>query len=282
MRAGVLSALPAAPPPSPAAEVDPELLRALRRILTATVSSAGLLTLELQVCGLPQLSLLVRSRSRAEVTGLAVWPTVLDRSEWHGGVLLVATAAAADAPRRAAVHSAALLTADRLTAEQRRLNAEQLASHAVELAGIDPLTGLGNRRTWRRVLDEEAVRAARYARSTAVVVVDLDGLKRINDGQGHAAGDAHLLRAATAVQQAARSVDVVCRLGGDEFGVLAPETAADGAVRLADRLRRQLDEAGVPASVGLATTESGELEHAWQLADQDMYRHKRSRGRGAG
>lgn len=151
---------------------------------------------------------------------------------------------------------------DLIVADRRRLEAEELATRATALAGVDALTGLGNRRTWRRALDEEAARACRYDRASAIVVVDRDGLKLINDERGHAAGDAHLQRAAAAVRAASRSVDIVCRLGGDEFGVLAPETGAEGASRLASRLHAELDAAGVQASLGAATSADGDLEQA--------------------
>lgn len=280
MSAG-LAATPLAAASEELAEADySAVLRPVRRVLTAAVSAADLITLELQVCGLPQLSLLVRSRSTPDVPGLAVWPTIIGPCAWHGGVVLVATAVSADGARRVAVHSAVTLIADLLTAERRRLDAELLASRAVELAGVDALTGLGNRRTWRRALDEEAARATRYSRSSGVIVVDLDGLKGINDAQGHAAGDAHLLRAAGAVRAASRSVDVVCRLGGDEFGVLAPETGPEGVARLATRLRAGLLESGVRASIGVATTSDGDLERAWHEADSEMYLHKRARTAG--
>lgn len=263
--------------PPPRTEPDVGLRSSVLRLLTSAVSSAQLTTLELQVCGLPEVSLLVRTASPNPVPELAVWPTVLPPCAWHEGLLLVATAPRADAARRAAVHDVATVVGELVVADRRRVEAEELASRAIELAGVDALTGLGNRRTWRRALDEEAARATRYARSSAVVVVDLDGLKRINDDQGHAAGDAHLQRAAAAVRAASRSVDVVCRLGGDEFGVLAPETGAEGASRLASRLRAELDASGVQASIGVATSSDGDLEQAWHLADGEMYLHKRRR-----
>lgn len=269
---------PALCAPMELAEADyTSLLRPLRRVLRATVSSAGLITLELQVRGLPQLSTLVRGNSSDAVPGLALWPTILGGNAWHEGVLLVASAVSADAQRRVAVHGAATIVADLVTAERRRLGAELAASQAVELAGIDSLTGLGNRRTWRRALDEEAARATRYDRCSTIVVVDLDGLKRLNDEQGHAAGDAYLQKAADAVSAASRSVDVVCRLGGDEFGLLAPETGPEGATHLVGRLRDQLQAAGVRASLGAASALDGDLERAWHRADAEMYEHKRSR-----
>jgi hypothetical protein len=161
VRTAPMAGPPACAPPELADADHSCLLRPLRSVLRATVSSADLITLELQVCGLPQLSLLVRGKSSIPVPGMALWPTVLEGNGWHDGLLLVASAVSADAQRRVAVHGAATIVADLLTAERRRLGAELVASRAVELAGIDALTGLGNRRTWRRALDEEAARAAR-------------------------------------------------------------------------------------------------------------------------
>ena len=264
------------PPPADTGE----LAGAIRRVVAATVSSAGLTTLELQACGLPQLTLMVRGTTPPTSGQLAVWPTLLGPCAWHGGLLLVATAPAADAVRRVAVHDAATIVGELLVADRRRVQAESLATRAIELAGVDALTQLGNRRTWRRALEEEGARALRYRRNTSVVVVDLDGLKRINDEQGHAAGDEHLQRASAAVRAASRSVDVVCRLGGDEFGLLAPETDVEGASRLATRLRAEHASAGVEASIGVATTSDGDLESAWQLAAGEMYRHQRRRSPG--
>lgn len=262
---------------APELVVESSLVVAVRRVLVGTLAPAGLTTLELQVCERPELSLLARSGSTRRLLELVVWPTVLPPCPWFDGLLLVATGPTADAARRAAVHDAATLISELVIADRRRVEAEELAERAVELAGIDALTSLGNRRTWRRALEEETTRATRYPRSTSIVVVDLDGLKRINDEQGHAAGDAHLQRAGAAVSAASRAVDVVCRLGGDEFGVLAPETGVEGASRLAARLRAELEEAGVPASIGVATTSDADLEGAWHLADGEMYRHKRQR-----
>ena len=262
---------------APAQTAESGLVVAARRVLVGTLASAGLTTLELQVSGLPELSLMVRCGSPRGLPALAVWPTVLPPCPWYDGLLVIATACSADAARRVAVHDATTLISELVVADRRRIEAEALAERAVELAGIDALTSLGNRRTWRRALEEEATRATRYPRCTSIVVVDLDGLKRINDEQGHAAGDAHLQRAGAAVSAASRAVDVVCRLGGDEFGVLAPETGVEGASKLAARLRAELEEAGVPASIGVATTSDADLEGAWHLADGEMYRHKRQR-----
>ena len=108
-------------------------------------------------------------------------------------------------------------------------------------------------------------------------MLDIDGLKQINDSGGHAAGDAFIVRAAQALRTAARQNDVVARLGGDEFAMLAIECDRAGAEALLARTRLALREAGVPASVGMATRDPASgLQAAWERADQAMYADKRS------
>ena len=250
---------------------------AVTRVLTAALRAGGLVSLELQVVELPPLSTRVVAPSAARAERLEAWMETADRCTWHEGMLLIAVAPDARPVRRAVVADALSILEELVVGDRRRAEAELLADHAMDLAGIDSHTQLGNRRTWRRALDDEAARAVRYDAETTIAVIDLDGLKRINDSQGHAAGDAHLLNAARAVKAASRNVDVVCRLGGDEFAVLAPETGADGARRLATRLLHALGEAGVQASIGVATRRDGDLEQAWRDADSDMYEHKRRR-----
>ena len=117
----------------------------------------------------------------------------------------------------------------------------------------DPLTGVGNRRAWDRLLEAEEARCHRYGSVASLVAIDLDELKRVNDRQGHAAGDRLLRRAAQVIDSTRRAADVVARLGGDEFGVLAVECDEPAAKVLADRLRGALEAAGIRASVGHAT-----------------------------
>jgi diguanylate cyclase (GGDEF)-like protein len=140
----------------------------------------------------------------------------------------------------------------------------------------DPLTGVGNRRAWDRLLEAEEARCQRYGSVASLVAIDLDELKRVNDRAGHAAGDRLLLRTAQVIDSTRRAADVVARLGGDEFGVLAVECDEPAAKVLADRLRGALDAAGIRASVGHATRHpTGTLAQAWSAADADMYAHKR-------
>jgi diguanylate cyclase len=140
----------------------------------------------------------------------------------------------------------------------------------------DPLTGVGNRRAWDRLLDAEEARCRRYGSVASLVAIDLDELKRVNDRDGHAAGDHLLRRTAEVIDSTRRAADVVARLGGDEFGVLAVECDEPAAKVLAGRLRGALEAAGIRASVGHATRQpSGTLAQAWSAADAEMYAHKR-------
>lgn len=249
----------------------------MTKTLTSAVRAAALATLQLHVPGSPELDILVRGAAARRSGQLRLWPVKIAPTGWHDGLLLVACAADPTDNAPAIVQNAADLINELLCVDRRRLQAELLARHAIELASVDPLTQLGNRRSWLKALQEEERRAVRYQAQSSIAVIDLDGLKRINDNEGHAAGDAQLLNAARAIKGGARSVDVVCRLGGDEFAVLAPETGPEGASRLASRLLQALGQAGVQASVGVATSADGSLERAWHEADAEMYRHKRQR-----
>ena len=145
---------------------------------------------------------------------------------------------------------------------------------------LDPLTGLVNRRGWQLLLDREEQRCSRYGAVASVLVLDLDGLKAVNDREGHPAGDALLQRAGAVLREAFRSTDVVARLGGDEFGVLAIETDPVAALHERARLQGLFDRAGVPASIGVAARGPAEgLAGAWVAADTDMYRVKKAKPR---
>ncbi len=152
-----------------------------------------------------------------------------------------------------------------------------------QLATRDPLTDVLNARAFAEELAQELRRNRRYGRPLALIYLDLDDFKRVNDAHGHATGDAVLRLVADAMRRAVRQADVVGRLGGDEFGVLMPET--DGAVAhaAADRLATGIRTVfrgtpSVTASIGVVAvggTEAGadELLHA---ADQAMYEAKRT------
>ena len=124
------------------------------------------------------------------------------------------------------------------------------------LSVTDPLTGLANRRELERRLAEERARARRHRQPTAVLLIDVDRLKDINDQRGHRAGDHALLAVADALRAVTRATDLPARLGGDEFELLAPETCALDASSLASRLRAELArttaDPRVTVSIGIA------------------------------
>lgn len=163
------------------------------------------------------------------------------------------------------------------------LATERRARDAEAEAATDALTGAGSRRHWERLLGSEEARCARYGHAACVVAVDLDGLKSINDTEGHRAGDERLRAAAAALALASRATDIVARVGGDEFAILAVDTDLRTGRVLVARLVQALAEAGVPASLGLAERTAGSgLPGAWAEADRRMYAAKRRRGRAGG
>ena len=164
-------------------------------------------------------------------------------------------------------------------AAERALDAERRRSERAERSSrTDALTGVGNRRLWDEVVAAEEARCARYGDPAGVLVLDLDGLKKCNDVQGHAAGDELIRRTGQVLVEAVRTHDFVARLGGDEFGVLAIRTDGDGLEQLRRRLVRTLEKAGIHASLGAAARSTDvSLEEAVTAADAAMYEAKRAR-----
>lgn len=140
-----------------------------------------------------------------------------------------------------------LASAGVLTAARERMARERDAMRSYALT--DPLTEIANRRSLLARAEYEIERHRRARRSFALVILDLDGFKRLNDRFGHPAGDTLLRDVADALQRAMRVQDTVARFGGDEVCVLAPETDEDGIERLAGRIADAVD--GV--TVGLET-----------------------------
>lgn len=139
----------------------------------------------------------------------------------------------------------------------------------------DPLTGLLNRRAWQDAVVREEARCARHPRPVAVVVLDLDGLKRLNDDQGHRAGDILLRLTGGLLKEILRPSDIVARIGGDEFAALLVDVTEQDPEAIAERLRNGLAAEGVRASVGVALRAEGDrLEAAFQAADDAMYQRK--------
>lgn len=155
----------------------------------------------------------------------------------------------------------------------------------LDLARHDPLTGMANRRFFFERANLEFVRSKRYQPPLSIAMMDIDHFKRINDEFGHAAGDEVLKSFCIASQRLVRKTDFCARIGGEEFAVLLPDTDLVGAVRLAERLRREVakstlllsaGEINFTVSIGVATLRSADasLEDCLQRADHAMYRAK--------
>ena len=137
----------------------------------------------------------------------------------------------------------------------------------------DPLTGVLNRRGFRERLDAEVSRARRHGDEVALVLIDLDDFKSVNDRQGHAAGDALLCWVADRLHRDLRSEDLVARLGGDEFALVLPGNDAAVAV---ERVTALLAERA-PASAGVAVypVDGADADALHHIADAQLYEHKR-------
>ncbi len=152
---------------------------------------------------------------------------------------------------------------------------------ARKLADLDALTGLHNRRYFHETLAREVARAHRYGRKLALVVFDLDDFKAINDRIGHLAGDSVLAETAERVRDVVRSADVACRVGGDEFAVILPESSTPDADQLYHRLlgavsSRPVGQAGrLSVSAGIAELrEEDDPTRFFERADEALYRAK--------
>jgi diguanylate cyclase (GGDEF)-like protein len=147
-------------------------------------------------------------------------------------------------------------------------------------ARTDRLTGLENRTGWEARIEEESERRARYPETVSIISADLNGLKAINDRLGHEAGDRAIKAAADLLRKTARSTDHVARVGGDEFGVLMPETDEAGAARFVNRiqvgaLQTMCDGVCLSISLGAATAAPDEsLLQTMRRADARMYASK--------
>ena len=153
----------------------------------------------------------------------------------------------------------------------------QLRNELREQAIRDPLTGLFNRRFLEECMEHEMARAHRTSSSVGVIMLDLDRFKLLNDTQGHAAGDARLREVARVLAGSLRAGDVACRIGGDEFIVLLPDTAADGVIGKARHLRDLLNLTGARCSMGAAVypRDGSTSADLIRTADAALYRDKK-------
>ena len=173
----------------------------------------------------------------------------------------------------------------RLEREQRRTGV--LLARLERLSQEDPLTGLANRRRWDAELESACAEARRLGTHVAVILLDLDHFKQVNDRHGHAGGDGALVQVAGLLSRRVRREDLAARLGGDELAVLLPGATLDRAVELAERLRCEALEARLPGfgpgeltlSLGVAAA-SGSEAYPLDLvsqADGQLYRAKITR-----
>jgi diguanylate cyclase (GGDEF)-like protein len=179
---------------------------------------------------------------------------------------------------------------DALRADNERLTCEVAAlkereAQAQLLADRDPLTGLYNRRRMVELLDGAIAEALQRDQCVGLLFIDLNGFKGINDGYGHAAGDKILTMVATRIAARARTGDIVCRYGGDEFVVVLPSVPDAGAVtRVADAIRERVSlpcwiqghEQHLTAAIGesMCPHDGRTPDELLHRADQAMYRLK--------
>jgi diguanylate cyclase (GGDEF)-like protein len=150
-----------------------------------------------------------------------------------------------------------------------------------QLADLDALTGLHNRRFFHETLARECSRAQRYTRRMALLVFDIDDFKSVNDRIGHLAGDAALAEAAERVKKVVRVADIACRVGGDEFAVILPESGVEEAGQLFARIQGTIsnfpigDVGRLKISAGIAELQrEDDAISLFERADEALYRAK--------
>jgi diguanylate cyclase (GGDEF)-like protein len=201
------------------------------------------------------------------------------------GVLLGAMTVATRLPRTFESSDLEFVAA---VADQIAVALDRARQHTRE-ARTDYLTGLANRPEFERAIDRAVAAAQRHKRRLALMMIDLDNLKDINDTQGHHVGDEAIRVLAQELQRAVRATDTCGRLGGDEFGVAMPDADERHASEVATRVRQSLDElnrtgkAPVPVqfSIGITSWKSGmDWQAMYQIADKALYIDKRRRHAG--
>ncbi|MBT8119394.1 MAG: GGDEF domain-containing protein [Gammaproteobacteria bacterium] len=160
-------------------------------------------------------------------------------------------------------------------------NEEQLQEKIKRLSEEDYLTKLYNRRKIHEIIEAEIKRSRRYNSDFAVLLLDIDNFKNINDTHGHNSGDKVLVKLSNILRHNIRESDLASRWGGEEFLVICPETTADGAISLAEKIRHNIEkstfeEAGtVTASIGVAGIQQGDnVNSLISRADQALYSSK--------
>jgi diguanylate cyclase (GGDEF)-like protein len=217
-------------------------------------------------------------RRDAEIRGLELDRARSVRRLLVGGVVaLVAFLAVLAAAYRIKVRANSEIRAANREIEAARRRVE-------ELSRTDALTGLANRRALEERLADEALRSERSKRAFTVVLADIDRFKQVNDGLGHGVGDGVLRELAARLHAGVRSLDLAGRWGGEEFLLVLPDTGAEGALELVEKLRRTISgravevagqEIPVRLTFGVAEHRGGSIEDTVRRADEALYRGKR-------
>jgi diguanylate cyclase len=180
------------------------------------------------------------------------------------------------------------ITARRDVEDQLRLavtKLELLKNEFQELARTDSLTGLANRRAFDEAMNAEFLRFQRFGAPAALLMIDIDRFKRVNDAYGHETGDRALIAVAARLKGIARATDLAARFGGEEFVVLLPGTPAAGAARIAQRIRHAIGQIeiaqpavpfGFTVSIGVTAFSAADRDASEVVcrADHAMYRAK--------
>ena len=213
-----------------------------------------------------------------------LWDTILSGQKWRGELVnrrkdgTLYQEEMTITPVKNAAGEITHFIAIKLDITDRKQAEEQIR----QLALTDPLTGLANYRLLLNALDSEIKRSNRTGRPFAVLLLDLNGLKKINDLYGHLVGSRALCRVANILQIHCRAVDTAARFGGDEFVVVLPETEREAAQHVAKRISEELrndgEQPSVSVSVGAAVfPEDGKtIDELLAAADRALYRQKGS------
>jgi diguanylate cyclase (GGDEF)-like protein len=166
-----------------------------------------------------------------------------------------------------------------LARERARQQAETFAQAAI----VDPVSGLFNRRYFHSRLDEELQRAQRHKTPVALLMIDIDDFKNINDRFGHLVGDAVIRGVSEILRHSVRKFDVCARFGGEEFAIVMPGSAAESSTRVAERIRQRIEafrldqsaDLRVTASIGMSVSHDLAARELIEQADQALYEAKR-------
>ena len=260
-------------------------VRAARRALVGTVVIAAGTAAVVALAGAGQAAwlcvpaaLAATGATRARFTGVAAAVIVIGAAS----VAEMAATGSRDRPSSALLWLIAAASVAVLMAMRERLERERDALRASALT--DPLTGAANRRALLARIEYEIARHSRSRHRFALLTLDLDGFKLLNDRFGHPAGDDLLREVAGALARVVRDQDTVARVGGDEFCVLAPETDEAGAERLISRVETAVarvvagaDSLGASAGAAVFPRDGNSADGLLEAADQRLLAAKRGR-----